>query len=117
MKMKYLFSILKKKCTRNSNIVVTECSPGYTGVGCNITCYNLLYGDNCQRVCTCSPEEFCDFMYGCLKSKFIRVRACMYRVNSSYLFAVDKFVCFDLERLSYTCTWNLLMQWWEEAKT
>lgn len=49
----------------------SECSPGYTGVGCTIKCSFPLYGENCLKVCLCSPVELCDFMFGCLKSKYV----------------------------------------------
>lgn len=52
-------------------MVFTECLPGYTGVGCTIKCSPPLFGEYCQNICMCSPEEFCDFVYGCLKSKYI----------------------------------------------
>lgn len=44
-----------------------KCLPGYTGVGCTIKCSPPLFGEYCQNICMCSPEEFCDFVYGCLK--------------------------------------------------
>lgn len=50
----------------------TECSPGYSGVGCSIKCFYPLFGENCQKVCSCSPVEFCDYMHGCLKSKYVQ---------------------------------------------
>lgn len=84
MKIKHL--TYWKKCTNNSNIVVTECSPGYTGVGCSIRCSHPLFGDNCQKICMCSPEEFCDFIYGCLKSKFNLFLACAGLLYCSYMY-------------------------------
>lgn len=50
-------------------MVFAECSPGYTGVECTITCLYPLFGENCQKICSCSPEEVCDFVSGCLKGK------------------------------------------------
>lgn len=55
----------------NSGTVFAECSPGYTGVGCTIKCSFPLYGENCLKVCSCSPVELCDFKSGCLKSKYM----------------------------------------------
>lgn len=52
-------------------MVVTECSPGYTGTGCSIKCPKPLFGENCQKICNCSALEFCDFIFGCLKSKYM----------------------------------------------
>lgn len=77
-----LFYKLVKKTwlyTSNSGTVFAECSPGFTGVGCSIKCFYPLFGENCLRICSCSPVEFCDFIFGCLKRKFIRVRGCMCR--------------------------------------
>lgn len=66
-----MISSWEKKCTSNSGIFFVECNPGYTGVGCSIKCSHPLFGENCQRVCTCSPVEICDFVSGCLKSKYM----------------------------------------------
>lgn len=49
-------------------MVFAECSPGYTGVGCTITCHYPLYGEYCQNICSCSPEV-CAFVSGCLKGR------------------------------------------------
>nr|XP_034331943.1 uncharacterized protein LOC117691026 [Crassostrea gigas] len=46
-----------------------ECSPGYSGPGCFITCPYPLYGENCQNICNCSSTEYCDFMFGCLEKQ------------------------------------------------
>lgn len=34
----------------------------------------------------CSPEEFCDFIYGCLKSKFNLFLACAGLLYCSYMY-------------------------------
>lgn len=65
----WLFAIILY--TFNSCIVVLECSPGYTGPECSTKCPVPLYGNNCQKICTCSPMEFCDFVSGCLRSKYM----------------------------------------------
>lgn len=50
----------------------SECSPGYSGPGCFIACPYPLYGENCQNICNCSATESCNFMFGCLESKYIK---------------------------------------------
>lgn len=70
-----IFDIDKLRFTSNSKNVVTECSPGYSGIGCSITCPPPLFGEHCQNICDCSSIEYCDFILGCLKSKFIYVCA------------------------------------------
>lgn len=49
----------------------SECNPGYTSVDCTMKCPFPLYGENCQNICSCSPVELCDFVSGCLKSKYV----------------------------------------------
>lgn len=81
-----IISFRKKLYTSNSGTVFAECSPGFTGVGCSIKCSYPLFGENCLRICSCSPVEFCDFIFGCLKRKSIRVRGCMCRwILASYM--------------------------------
>lgn len=86
MDQENIISFWKKLYTSNSGTVFAECSPGFTGVGCSIKCSYPLFGENCLRICSCSPVEFCDFIFGCLKRKFIRVRGCMCRwILASYM--------------------------------
>lgn len=59
--------------TRNWSVFFfSECSPGYSGPGCIIACPYPLYGKNCQNKCTCSTTEYCNFMSGCLKGKYMK---------------------------------------------
>lgn len=64
MKIKYIEQIIGK-------CFFSECSLGYSGPGCFIDCPYPLYGENCQNLCNCSTTEYCNFMLGCLKSKYI----------------------------------------------
>lgn len=47
---------------------ISECSPGYTGIGCTLRCPYPLFGQICKEVCKCSKIE-CSFVSGCLNGK------------------------------------------------
>ena len=47
---------------------ISECSPGYTGIGCTLRCPYPLFGQICKEVCKCSKME-CSFVSGCLNGK------------------------------------------------
>lgn len=58
------------KFSTNWSLFIVECRPGFSGPGCFITCPHPLYGKDCQDICKCSQTEYCDFMSGCLESKY-----------------------------------------------
>ena len=46
------------------SIYSKECSSGYGGPNCSITCPYPTYGDGCQGLCDCDNET-CDASTGC----------------------------------------------------
>lgn len=72
-------------------MVFVECSLGFIGVGCFIKCFYLLFGENCLRICLCLLVEFCDFIFGCFKCKFICVCGCMFCLLVSIFIFINVF--------------------------
>lgn len=66
--------IFKIKYIKHVHVIevwfLSECNPGYSGPGCVISCPFPLYGENCQNICKCSATKYCNFIYGCLESKY-----------------------------------------------
>uniref|UniRef100_K1Q8N5 Multiple epidermal growth factor-like domains 6 n=1 Tax=Magallana gigas TaxID=29159 RepID=K1Q8N5_MAGGI len=49
-----------------SNSHYEECNPGYAGENCSLTCESGYFGLQCNELCRCSQDEYCDPARGCL---------------------------------------------------
>lgn len=72
-------------------MVVIECSPGYTGIGCFVKCPSPLYGKHCQKMCMCSTMEYCDFVFGCLQGKYLSNSGFVFKSSQMYVHPADLF--------------------------
>lgn len=43
----------------------TVCHPGYLGQNCSEICRYPTYGEECQKLCECKEEKYCDIATGC----------------------------------------------------
>lgn len=46
--------------------IYAECDLGFTGSNCSSPCPPGYFGQQCRRLCDCSPGEYCDAARGCL---------------------------------------------------
>lgn len=46
--------------------IYAECDLGFTGSNCSSPCPPGYFGQQCRRLCDCSPGEYCDAAKGCL---------------------------------------------------
>lgn len=49
----------------NTDLKCKECHPGYLGQNCSEICRYPTYGEECQKLCECEEEKYCDIATGC----------------------------------------------------